>query len=243
MRGHVTPLKSPIPVAQSSLHIGGYPARTVEIDLDRTRVNLLMVDGLENFVDTTALLRDADAPEPPYWAHLWPGSRALARYVATQLDWGGRRVADIGCGLGLAGLVAAMRGATVTMIDTSHAALQFVRASATLNGCRVTPIQADLRSKVVRGHFDYCLAADVTYDAALQTAVADFLATHLTGAGRAWCAESVRTFDGGFADACAARGLTIRARDLREVDEGRDAVVRLTEIACPIDDRRTLGKV
>jgi predicted nicotinamide N-methyase len=214
----------------NAARIAGYPARRVTIDLGRLRPQVFVVDGLENYVDSDALLRDADAPEPPYWAHLWPGARSLARLVAAQLECSGRRVVEIGCGLGLAGLSAAMRGATVTMIDTAHAALRFVQASAELNRCRVTTVQTDLRRAGLRGRFDYCFAADVTYDPALQTALATFLAAHLAPGGRAWCAESVRTFDQGFQRACEAHGLRVDVRDLREPDEGRDAIVRLTTV-------------
>src|SRR5262245_33866694 len=105
--------------------IAGYPVRLLELDIADLRVNLLAVDRLEDYVDTAALLRDADAPEPPYWAHLWPAGRALARLVAGRLDCTGQRIIEIGCGLGLPGVVAAMRGATVTMMDTSYTALQF----------------------------------------------------------------------------------------------------------------------
>jgi predicted nicotinamide N-methyase len=217
------------------LVIGGYPTRLLQVELEAIRVQLLVVDRLEDFVDTAALLRDADAPEPPYWAHLWPGSRALARLVATQHNWGGRRVMEIGCGLGLPGIVAARRGAAVTMIDTSHDALRFVRANAELNGCALTPIQTDLRVAAVRGRFDYCLAADVAYDPALQAAVGEFLAQHLTPGGRAWCAESVRTLDRGLRDACAARGLRVSEHDVREPDPDHDVLVRVTEISRPVD--------
>jgi len=56
---------------------------------------------------------DPNAPEPPYWAHLWTGSRALARWVAMEIECPGKRVVEIGCGLGLAGIVAARRGGSV----------------------------------------------------------------------------------------------------------------------------------
>lgn len=210
--------------------IAGYLARCVTVDLGSLRPRLFVVDGLEGYVDTDTLLRDGDAPEPPYWAHLWPGARSLARLVATQLDCGGRRVVEIGCGLGLVGLTAALRGAGVTMIDTAHEALRFVQASAALNGCRVATVRTDVGHVGLRGRFDYCLAADVTYDPALQSGLADFLAAHLAPGGRAWCAESVRTFDPGFQRACERNGLRASERDLREPDEGREVVVRLTQV-------------
>jgi predicted nicotinamide N-methyase len=209
--------------------VAGYPVRSVRCEFGRLQVSLMMIKRLEDYVDSEALLRDADAPEPPYWAHVWPGSRSLARWMS-RADCAGRRVVDIGCGLGLAGIVAALRGAAVTMFDAAHGGVEFARANAALNGCCVNLLRTDIRCPGIRGLFDYCLAADVTYDPALQAAVAGFIAAHLAPRGRAWCAESVRTFDQGFRRACEAHGLQVNEHETREFDEGRDVPVRLTDV-------------
>jgi 2-polyprenyl-3-methyl-5-hydroxy-6-metoxy-1,4-benzoquinol methylase len=211
-------------------NIAGYPARRIVLDFGCVQTKLFVVDRLEDFVDGDALLRDADVPEPPYWAHLWPGARALARLLATEVDCAGRRVVDLGCGLGLPGLTAALRGANVTLLDTVHDALRFAQASARLNGCRSTVVRTDMNRAGLRGQFDYCLAADATYDPGLQIALASFLAAHLAPDGHAWCAESVRTFDRGFQHACEAYGLRTQEHELREPDEGREVAVRITEV-------------
>jgi predicted nicotinamide N-methyase len=214
----------------SVLRIAGYPTRRVALDVGTLHLQLYVVDGLEDYVDADALLRDADAPEPPYWAHLWPGARCLARLM-TQAECSGRRVVEVGCGLGLAGIAAAMRGATVTLLDSAHDALRFVQASAALNSCRVGTLRTDIRHAGVRGPFHYCLAADVTYDPLLQVALADFLAAHLASGGRAWCAESVRTFDQGLRRACERHGFQVTEYEEREPDDGREVSVRITEVS------------
>jgi predicted nicotinamide N-methyase len=210
--------------------ISGYPVRPEAFDFDGLQVRLLVIKRLEDYVDTEALLRDPDAPEPPYWAHVWPGSRTLAQRMS-QAACAGRRVVEIGCGLALAGIVAALRGAAVTLFDVAPEGVQFARANAALNGCGVAVLQTDIRCPGIRGLFDYCLAADVTYDPALQRAVADFIAAHLAPAGHAWCAESVRTFDQGFRCACEAQGLRVSECEAREFDEGREVPVRVTEVS------------
>lgn len=260
--------------------VAGFPVRPVMFQFDALRLPLLVIQHLEEFVDAEALLRDPQAPEPPYWAHVWPGSRCLARIMA-RAACAGRRVADVGCGLGLAGIVAGVRGADVTLIDTARDGLQFARANAELNGllpgrpctverstdlpgseivavredltqplwtsdfgrwtageARAEPgsvaiIQSDIRSPGVRGRFEYVLAADVTYDPALQSAVALFLSEHLAPSGQAWCAESVRTFDQGFRQTCETHGLRVTESEVGELDEQREVRVRLTEVRWP----------
>ena len=244
------PIDSSIPST-----VAGYLVRPVTFAFDGLRVRLLMVKRLEDYVDTEALLRDPQAPEPPYWAHLWPGSRYLAQVMA-QNECVGRQVVDIGCGLGLAGMVSAMRGALVTMIDAAGDGVRFARANAALNGLLSGPppfaegltkagsvavVQGDIRSPGLRGRFDYCLAADVTYDPALQTAVAAFLAEHLSATGRAWCAESVRTLDQGFRRACEARGLRATESEVRELDEQGEVPVRVTQVRWPESETHLTG--
>lgn len=195
-----------------------------------TEVSLAVPRDLERFVDTAALLRDAEAPEPPYWMHLWTGNRALARAIAARGDWSGLRVADIGCGLGLAGLVAARLGARVVFVDHIHAAVALAKENAGANQCRADAVQMDALRPGFKARFDAVLLADVTYDPALQQALARFLAEHLSAAGVGLCAESVRNRDPGFHRACERLGLRWTETEVREMDEGRPSPVRLTEV-------------
>ena len=116
----------------STLNIAGYPATLVDVRAATTSLRVYTVAELERLVDRGALLRGET--EPPYWAYLWAGSRCLADYLARWKDLRGRRVLEIGCGLGVAGLVAAARGADVVFVDAARPALAFVRASLRLNG-------------------------------------------------------------------------------------------------------------
>src|SRR4051794_7834805 len=50
--------------------------------------------------------------EPPFWAAVWPGGLALARYVLDHADVvAGRAVLDLGSGSGLVAVAAALAGA------------------------------------------------------------------------------------------------------------------------------------
>lgn len=207
--------------------VAGYATAIQTLTFGAVAVRIATVARLEDHVDVAALLRDADAPEPPYWAHLWPGSRALARIVATEIRCAGRRVIDVGCGLGLVGVVAARRDARSVLLDRVADATRFARVNVGLNGVKALVVQGDLLRPPLGGEVDHCFAADVTYDPSLQDAMADFLATRLAPDGCGWCAESVRTFDARFADACAARGLRVETRELRVTEDGREVPVRL----------------
>ena len=80
----------------------------------------------------------------PYLAHLRPGASFLAEVVASE-SWtvpgdrqGPPEVLEIGCGVGLAGLVAAGRGLRVEFTDYDRALLRFVDRSVRENGFDAT---------------------------------------------------------------------------------------------------------
>src|SRR3954452_5683468 len=71
----------------------------------------------------------------PYWAELWPSALALADALGTA-GGDGRRVLELGCGLGVPSLVAALRGADVLATDWSPAAVEVLRENARRAGAR-----------------------------------------------------------------------------------------------------------
>jgi predicted nicotinamide N-methyase len=103
----------------------------------------------------------ADDEFMPYWAELWPAGLALAD--ALPADLAGRRVVELGCGLGVPSLVAAARGAHVTAVDWADDAIVLLRENAARNGLVLEAVRADWRS--LDGAFDLALAADVLYEA------------------------------------------------------------------------------
>lgn len=212
------------------MQIAGFSTRLVHIDLDDLIIALRTVACLEDHIDGDALLRDPHAPEPPYWAHLWPGSRALARLLATSVECAGLRLLEVGCGLGLVGIVAARRGAAVTMFDRDAAGVAFAKVNLALNGMRATVCQLDLHDTQLNGPFDLICGADVTYEPSLQRALGELAVRTLVPGGRLLCTESVRTFDRGLHEVGRAHGLQVRERTLSETDEGRRVQVRLTEV-------------
>ncbi len=130
------------------------PERIVvgEVELD-----LLRPASAEALLDEQAFEEDEFLP---YWAELWPASRALAGALP---DVAGLRVVELGCGLGLPSLVAAARGAEVTATDWAPDAIELLRDNAARNGVTLHAEVRDWREPWDE-RFDLALAADVLYE-------------------------------------------------------------------------------
>lgn len=146
----------------------------------------------------------------PYWAYLWPGAFLLAEAVAREPWEEGTPALEIGCGLGLAGLVGVGRGIQVTFSDYDETALDFVARSARANGfgpTRYATRRLDWR-ELPGDRLPVILGADVLYERRLVPMVADLLATMLEPGGLGLIAGPYRVASGGFPDAVRELGLT-----------------------------------
>ncbi len=102
----------------------------------------------------------------PYWAELWPSSVVLARRVAA-LEVDGLAVVELGCGLALPSIVAALGGASALATDWSPEALVYAERNARANAASLETAcigWGDADALVARGPFDLVLAADVLYE-------------------------------------------------------------------------------
>jgi predicted nicotinamide N-methyase len=223
---------APTPLTPLNL-IAGFPARRVHVSFGEIALDLYGVADLEALVDRDALLR-GDA-EPPYWAYLWSGARALAEYLSRWASLRGRRVLEIGCGLGLPGAVAAAAGADVTFVDGVQPALAFVRATLRANGLRGAVVCTDYRALAPAARFALVLAAEVAYEPERFDDLAATLARHLAPGGVALVADGFRTDTQPLYRALAVYGLATRALEVRMTEEGRPARIRLTEAWLPAE--------
>ena len=102
----------------------------------------------------------------PYWAELWPSGVALARRVAVR-SLRGARVLELGCGLGLPSLAAALAGGRVLATDWSPQAIELLEENAERNGAALETALvdwADPAAIVERAPWELVLAADVLYE-------------------------------------------------------------------------------
>ena len=121
----------------------------------------------------------------PVWAEVWPSAFAAADALLSEPSLvAGRRVCELGAGVGLAGLAAALAGAqSVLLSDREPRALQCALAAAEASQAqRVSTCVLDWDAPVLPAHLRGCcdvlLLADVLYQPGSLAALAR-VTTHL----------------------------------------------------------------
>lgn len=101
----------------------------------------------------------------PYWADLWPGARILAKAILREPWTPALEALEIGCGLGLPGIVALACGLRVTFSDYDATALRFAADNARANGFSdFRLLQLDWRCPPADLRFPVILGADLIYE-------------------------------------------------------------------------------
>ena len=196
---------------------------------------LLEVSGhrirVTRLADAEALLEDiepvtfAEDERLPYWAELWPSAVALSHFLARHLDLEGRRVLELGCGLGLVSVVAALQGARVLCTDHEQAALEFARRNARGNACNGVRFRlVDWRRPALRRRYHCILAADVIYESRSFAPLVSLLKRYLARGGMAVIAEPGRLNAPPFFNLLKQRGFSYRKRIQRVQWDGEHRI-------------------
>ena len=176
------------------------PLRIAERD-----VELLSPANADDLISEDDYVRDERLP---YWADLWPSAQILANEVAL-MRLSGLRVLELGCGLGVVAIGAAMAGANVTATDYYDDALLFARLN--VGAATGRPVETrmvdwtEMPSDL--GKFDVVLASDVLYEHRYAAMVANAIAVSLVKGGEAIVADPGRIALDEFREECGDRGL------------------------------------
>jgi predicted nicotinamide N-methyase len=141
----------------------------------------------------------------PYWAELWPSGVVLAQETAAR-SLRGARTLELGCGLALPAMAAALAGGRVLATDWSREAIDLVGENAARNGARLEALTCDWwrpEPLLARAPWDLVLAADVLYERRNGDALLDLLPRLIGPRGEIWIADPGRLAAGPFLERAA----------------------------------------
>ena len=199
--------------------------RVIETDVTLGSVTLTLAHP----ANTDELISEEDYlldERLPYWAEPWPSSFALARHLLgsdSLLGPGaGRRLLELGCGVGLVAAATALAGFEVTASDYYDDALRFAR----LNAWRATrksieTLHLDWRAlPELMPRYEVVIASDVLYERPYAQLMAATLARTLAVDGIAIVADPGRMATPAFVEACGPAGLRIEHARRLPYEEG-----------------------
>lgn len=156
----------------------GYSARIIDVDVLGEPFRLRVLSDRQQYADP-----DGDAERAgiscaqwPLFGQLWPAGQRLAEAMQ-GIDLSGKRILELGCGIGLASLVLQRRGAEVLASDMHPLAETFLAYNAALNGLPAVHYRRLdwTRQAPALGHFDLIIASDVLYERGQAEALAGMI--------------------------------------------------------------------
>jgi predicted nicotinamide N-methyase len=155
-------------------------------------ISLHLADAEVGLFDVTGGEFRSDEP-PPFWAFVWAGGQALARYVLDHpAAVRGRSVLDLAAGSGVAAIAAAVAGAgRVTAADIDPAAAGAIRRNAVANDVAVSVPPA---SSTTGDAYDVVLAGDAFYSGRVAGQMTAVLREHARRGARVLVGDPGRGF-------------------------------------------------
>jgi 2-polyprenyl-3-methyl-5-hydroxy-6-metoxy-1,4-benzoquinol methylase len=153
----------------------------------------------------------------PYWTEIWPAAVVVAEAaLEAGAALAGKRVLDLGCGLGVAGLAAGRAGAEVVFCDYDPQAVRFAALNWAANvGPNPKAVVMDWRAPAFESAFDLILAADIVYEKRFFEPVVRAFDRLLKPRGSVWLAEPDRPFSSDFFPVLAGAGYVFERRTRR----------------------------
>lgn len=189
--------------------LGDYPLTSTIIKLKTGRVQLTLIKEPDWFFEQLSREDEAGNLYLPYWTYLWESAIGLAHYIEKiGVRLKDTHILEIGCGFGLAGIVACQMGARVIFTDLEREALRFAYHNVDQNGAKENAdfVQMDWNTPCFNRKFSYILASDVVYEKDHWTPIVKLLQASLAPNGIAIFSEPNRTNASGFFDHLCENG-------------------------------------
>lgn len=166
-----------------------FPLETIDLTIGERLWHITCVTDQDALLDGIV-----EVEHVPYGFLLWESAVALAQLLT---QWGdelpGKRVLELGAGVGLAGVVAQSVGAEVWQTDHRADLLVLAEQNARQNGV-VVPHQflADWRTWNHSPQYDFILGADILYERAMHRYLSPIFQQNLAPGGQLLLADPSR---------------------------------------------------
>lgn len=190
----------------------GYTTRLLHLRFGERELHVRALSDLQQYDDAGGHAERAGISSAQWslFGHVWPAGGLLAEAMSRH-PVAGKRILELGCGLGLASLVLQQRGADVLATDHHPLAETFLRENATLNGLPPVPYR-NLQWTVAEpdlGRFDLIIGSDILYERGHAAQLAPVLERHANASAEIVVADPGRGNSALLTRALAAQGYSV----------------------------------
>jgi predicted nicotinamide N-methyase len=168
-----------------------YQVAFENLQLRGKEIKLLTVTDLEPLLAGKDPFKDVESF--PFWVKLWEAAMILADLMMATPPPEGKRLLELGAGLGAPGIAAALNGYQVTLSDYEAHILEFQRISAAANGlkgleCRII----DWKKPPELKKFDTLIGAEILFREEFFEPLLQVFRQYLAPGGVIYLAHDVR---------------------------------------------------
>ena len=165
------------------------PLVTSEIPIGARCWRVTAVQNQDALLDAVEMLEHM-----PYGFLLWESAVGMAQLLTEQPERvAGKRVLELGCGVGFPGMVAQSLGAQVWQTDHQRGALQVAESNAAQNGVAgINRFLADWRTWNHTERYDVLLGADILYERGMHFYLEQIFKQNLAPGGKLLIGDPVR---------------------------------------------------
>lgn len=157
----------------------------------------------------------------PYWAEVWPAARMLAKVLVREPLPEHTVALELGCGLGVAGLVLLSRGHEVIFSDYDACALKFAADNARLNGFeRFRTLQLDWRHPPPELRVPLVIGSDLIYEVRNVEPLVSCIGKVLLPGGQCFVTDQDRIPGPAFQEALRGAGLSFTTQPVKAGEPG-----------------------
>lgn len=203
--------------------MSGYRTRQMVVRLGGHDYQVRALSDLQQFADPHHFAERIGISSAQWslFGQVWPAGRVLADAMTT-CDVTGKRILELGCGLGLASLVLQYRGANIVATDMHPLTRSFLEHNVALNGLPMLDYR-ELRWAVpddTLGRFDLIIGSDILYERDHASLLAAVVERHAQPHAEVLLTDPGRGNSGAFTRALVAQGyaLTEQRHRFKETD-------------------------
>lgn len=190
----------------------GYSVKTSTVQVGDYAYQIRSLSDKQQFADPLGLAELAGISSASWcmFGQLWPAGQILANAMSI-IPIEGKRILEIGCGLGLSSLVLKKRSADITASDHHPLAASFLQYNADVNAIkRVHYVDLSWKKpNATLGRFDLIIGSDILYERDHAQMLSDLVIRHAKPTAEIITTDPGRGVSAAFSRAMLAQGFRI----------------------------------